>query len=435
MSTPPKLDWAVVLALATAERWSASAISRRYPVSESAARRQASNRGIELFKEPPAGKPPHSRLIDWDPIMLVVAQEQLGASEAAARFSVCDSSVRQEAEKRGIELPDKSGRARTAAWDWSAILSPLHAEGLTVLEMAEKLGVRDVTVYRQLRDLGLEPLRKGGPKDIDWPAILKEANACDLSSGEVAAEVGCSRSAVKRAARILGVNLRQQPRQVGDCDFPGCGRAKKARGWCEAHRQQTRKHGDQWQVVNRFAPSEIVDVGEHLEVVLMGFRGVTTGRVKIDKLDESLARDHRWNRGAGYACRSMVDDSTERLYRIIARNMGIDDALEVDFINGDILDCRRANLRSATRKQQCENVPVQDCTLSGHRNVYPRRNERGKITGWWASVSSAGQKFVGPTRETIEEAHEDAVAIRARVFTHHNEDRAVDPVLKQRAKK
>ena len=47
---------------------------------------------------------------------------------------------------------------------------------------------------------------------------------------------------------------------------------------------------------------------------------------------------------------------------------------------------------------------------------------------WKAVVGRGARRYEGPTRETPEAAYPDAVAIRAAVFTHHNEARCVvDP--------
>jgi hypothetical protein len=74
-----------------------------------------------------------------------------------------------------------------------------------------------------------------------------------------------------------------------------------------------------------------------------------------------------------YAIGSRHDGNEERewprkilLHRWI---MGEPHGPELDHINGNGLDCRRANLRTANRSQQAHNCPLRVTNLSGHQGV------------------------------------------------------------------
>lgn len=97
-------------------------------------------------------------------------------------------------------------------------------------------------------------------------------------------------------------------------------------------------------------------------------RGGVVAHVVIDAADAHLAKGRRWFRNpSGFSCNVKVDGKwiQLRLHRLIANAPA---GTEVDHINHDQLDCRRANLRVCTRAQNAMNVRGR-CSLSGHRGI------------------------------------------------------------------
>jgi hypothetical protein len=97
----------------------------------------------------------------------------------------------------------------------------------------------------------------------------------------------------------------------------------------------------------------------------------------VDPADGDLAT-FRWHlkrgrTGGWYAVRSQRRGGRQhhlRLHRVIAARMGLQiDGYEVDHRNGDTLDCRRANLRRATRLQNAKNISRRSDNTSGVRGV------------------------------------------------------------------
>lgn len=95
---------------------------------------------------------------------------------------------------------------------------------------------------------------------------------------------------------------------------------------------------------------------------------------------EDVSR-HRWHlngdekRGA-YPARVVVDRETGkrqiiRLHRYI---LNAPDGLEVDHINHDTRDCRRQNLRLATRVQNCANFRIRKDSRTGFKGVQKEGN-------------------------------------------------------------
>ena len=84
---------------------------------------------------------------------------------------------------------------------------------------------------------------------------------------------------------------------------------------------------------------------------------------------------------------------TEGLHRVIAARMGLEiTGLLVDHINGDGLDCRRENLRIATRAQNQHNRRRSVANTSGYKGVFfDKRAGR-----WRAAISLDGRlRYLG----------------------------------------
>lgn len=86
------------------------------------------------------------------------------------------------------------------------------------------------------------------------------------------------------------------------------------------------------------------------------------------------------------------------LHRVVAEAMGLDMSLTIDHINGNGLDCRRSNLRSATRSQNKSNSTYVRAS-SGVRGVSRTKNGR-----WVVHVTANRCTHYLGTFDTIEEA-------------------------------
>lgn len=140
-----------------------------------------------------------------------------------------------------------------------------------------------------------------------------------------------------------------------------------------------------------------------------------TGEVaSVDMSDIHLVKEYRWHRGGtknqyavAYA-REGRGKSPLYLHRLI---MGAGDGEIVDHINGDPLDCRKANLRIVTRSQNAANRSVTK-NPSGYRGVFyfPQRRK------YQARVTCEGGVFRAPYRKAAKQAATDFDSLARALF-------------------
>lgn len=103
------------------------------------------------------------------------------------------------------------------------------------------------------------------------------------------------------------------------------------------------------------------------------------------------------------------------LHRVVAQRAGLAiDGMEVDHRDGDGLNCRRSNLRSATRIQNCHNARLGRRNKSGVKGVFWDR----RVGRWRAFVlTKKKRKWLG-----YFDALEEAATARANAeLKHHGE--------------
>lgn len=114
----------------------------------------------------------------------------------------------------------------------------------------------------------------------------------------------------------------------------------------------------------------------------------------VDSVDADLAQyDWRVQMSTNkYAVRS-VKTKNVYLHRVIMERMldgnPIPNNIQVDHISGDSLDCRRGNLRLATRSQNMHNSRRRKNNTSGYKGVAPH-----KISGKWIASFCVNYKYI-----------------------------------------
>jgi hypothetical protein len=103
------------------------------------------------------------------------------------------------------------------------------------------------------------------------------------------------------------------------------------------------------------------------------------------------------------------------LHRMIATRMGLTMTEEVDHENGNGLDCRRSNLRDATRLQNRRNARLRSDNTSGFKGVFWEK-QRQK---WHAKLQGDNRRSVHVGFFASKE--EAAVAVRAARLRLHGD--------------
>lgn len=116
----------------------------------------------------------------------------------------------------------------------------------------------------------------------------------------------------------------------------------------------------------------------------------------IDAADAAEVGKHNWHAAQGwrtmYAQRHLGGGVHETLHTLVARLSGMDAAPNVDHENGDGLDCRRANLRAASKAQNAWNAGLPRTNTSGIKGVTLHR-QTGK---WQAQLRASGSyRYLG----------------------------------------
>jgi hypothetical protein len=127
-------------------------------------------------------------------------------------------------------------------------------------------------------------------------------------------------------------------------------------------------------------------------------------------------KDPTWRLKAGYAgCHQRLNGNRLNVYlhrEVLGLAPGVGHAVEVDHMNGNKLDNRRSNLRSATRALNGQNLKLYRNTTSGFRGVdwYIRKQQ------WRARICVSG-KF--QTLGYYDSAYDAARAYSAAATTLH----------------
>ena len=126
--------------------------------------------------------------------------------------------------------------------------------------------------------------------------------------------------------------------------------------------------------------------------ILLSQQGSAVFRAIVDEADYPRVSSLRWSHTNGYACRKEPGNIHQSMHRFI---LGLTGGDEVDHVNGDGLDNRRANLRVCSRRDNVRNKSVSSNNKCGYKGVshvpYGKRVKR-----WVAKININGrQKHLG----------------------------------------
>jgi hypothetical protein len=195
-----------------------------------------------------------------------------------------------------------------------------------------------------------------------------------------------------------------------------CGEDKKRillfqrkRPVCWIHYNQLRRHGKPLERT-KYTPNEFVVHEDRAEIVLYEGESKPVARAIIDLADIEEARKYKWHRAIRKGGRPYVEAFSRGkaifLHHLVA---GKRQGFDLDHINGDTLDTRRANLRHLSHHANVLNR-TRGLAKSGRLGVYWRTDRNG----WYAQIRMNG-------RATVRAFHskEDAIAWREEMERKH----------------
>lgn len=187
------------------------------------------------------------------------------------------------------------------------------------------------------------------------------------------------------------------------CKINGCDNPSRARGMCRSHHQRWRRGGDLNAPLNpraRSAEERIAKWTEKSGECLIWNGNVLNSGYGQMRDSGRMVLVHRW-------AWSQV-------------NGPIPDEMQIDHICHNRLCVNPDHLRLATAKQNAENkISARMDSRSGVRGVQKTANGT-----WHAYAGHNGQIIHGGTFDRLEDAEAAAIALRNKLFTHNNADRA-----------
>lgn len=227
------------IAALAAEGRTADEISADVRLSAKAVRAIARHMGVEIVKSPKVFRKAAALR---EEVRAMVTQGRTQA-EICAQLGIAANTLRGHLNRLGMSARDvPSGRDREAARavlerrrqvadDRRAQLAALAAEGLSVAEIAARVGVTERTVRRDLRELGVtlprpaaapRPRRLRATGDLspllkaqaDRRARLAELHAAGLGRAAIRAELGVAPSLLRSDLAALGLTLPREDHGV-----------------------------------------------------------------------------------------------------------------------------------------------------------------------------------------------------------------------------
>lgn len=184
------------------------------------------------------------------------------------------------------------------------------------------------------------------------------------------------------------------------CTIEGCGQPAKAKGLCSRHRMRLWRYGDP------LAGGAYLDWRNRWRRIRLGdgvaYVTLTKGYVAvIDAADFAKVSQHLWqavtNRSGGVYARTTIEGRSLSLHRLI---LGVPESVNVDHKDGDGLNCRRSNMRSASQARNCQNQRLNRRSTSGYKGVSWQSDRRR----WQAGIKINGKRIALGRFDTAEQA-------------------------------
>lgn len=180
----------------------------------------------------------------------------------------------------------------------------------------------------------------------------------------------------------------------------GCATTAYCRGMCKRHYDFHWKHG-YVKETTIYDCNKIDVIGKVARIHLRNIQGDTTKFALIDSKDVKLARNYIWKTDKSAVLAKGVINGEKYHVTLPRLVLGLKDrAVMAMHVNGDILDCRRENLKAVDREWRLQNSKMPNTNTSGHKGV-SWDNTSGK---WDAYLHHGGRKYSGGSHRRLEDA-------------------------------
>jgi hypothetical protein len=234
----------------------------------------------------------------------------------------------------------------------------------------------------------------------------------------VVQRTGSNQSHCLRGATIMATrNNTTYGKNSKECCIAGCGVQAHSREMCQRHYRQVSRYGEIRNTHRKGFEGKnlFITDNECTFIILEDRYGHEKERAIIDTEDLERVSQYKWSlsvlNGHKYAKRNWGPLSM--LHQYILHFKG-DRFVQTDHKNRNGLDCRKSNLRIATRSQNVCNTGIRSDNLTGYRGVHFVKDRNY----YRAVIQLNGSVFYLGSFQTAEEA---ALAYNKRAIDLHGE--------------
>jgi len=171
------------------------------------------------------------------------------------------------------------------------------------------------------------------------------------------------------------------------CKVEWCNEKHGAKGYCDRHYSQMRKYG---KILKRTIrdPNQIIIRGEVAEIVLYNKNGNECNRAIIDTQGVEKIKHFKWHETGQGRVATRINDKMVLLQHIII-GLKQNKATQVDHIDRNVLNNRKANLRICTHTQNARNAGIGKNNTSGYKGVcWNKRKSK-----WMVEIMADRKRF------------------------------------------
>lgn len=176
------------------------------------------------------------------------------------------------------------------------------------------------------------------------------------------------------------------------CSVQDCNKIMCAKSYCSKHYNQARLHGNPYVSSHDRRPAIVKD---GYALIALGV-DAKQGYAKVD-IEDAILATHNWSKHHTGNAHARIDGKTVTMESLIADKK---EGMQIDHINHDRLDNRKANLRVCTKDENRRNAVKAKHNTTGYKGVVASIT----LGKYRAQIGYKGKKIHIGTFATTEEA-------------------------------